>query len=114
METSSNKGMKLTGALPRSRAMARTAPAAYPRCSTDLRRVATRAGRSENRPMNLLVELPDEQADELRRLAERLGIALEQLARAALADLAGKQAADFETAADRVLAKNAELYRRLA
>ncbi len=64
--------------------------------------------------MNLLVELPDEEANELRKLAERLGIALDQLARAALADLAGKQAADFEAAAARVLTKNAELYRRLA
>ncbi len=33
-----NKGMKLTGAAARSRAMARTAPAAYPRCSTGVSR----------------------------------------------------------------------------
>jgi type III secretory pathway component EscU len=64
--------------------------------------------------MNLVVEIPDEQASQLRKLAERLGIPLEQLARAALADLAGQQAADFHDAAARVLAKNAELYRRLA
>jgi predicted nuclease of restriction endonuclease-like RecB superfamily len=64
--------------------------------------------------MNLLVELPDEEASELRKVADRLGIGLEQLARAALADLAGKQAADFEAATARVLVKNAELYRRLA
>lgn len=64
--------------------------------------------------MNLLVEIPDEQASELRKLAERLGVPLEQLARAALADLAGQQAADFQDAAARVLAKNVELYRRLA
>jgi predicted transcriptional regulator len=64
--------------------------------------------------MSLVVEIPDELASQLRELAERLGIPLEQLARAALADLAGQQAVDFQDAAARVLAKNAELYRTLA
>lgn len=64
--------------------------------------------------MKLSVELSDEQALRLQEAAERLGIELEQLARAALADLASQQAADFEQAAARVLSKNRELYRRLS
>ena len=54
------------------------------------------------------------QADKLREEAERLGLAPEDLARAALADLLGTRDAAFRAAADRILQKNQELYRRLA
>ena len=64
--------------------------------------------------MKLSLEIPEEQAEQLRLVAERLGVGVEQLARTALADLAGQQAADFEEAAARILEKNKELYRRLA
>jgi hypothetical protein len=64
--------------------------------------------------MKLSLDIPDEEAQQLRQAADRLGVGVEQLARAAIADLAGQQAADFEGAASRVLAKNKELYRRLA
>lgn len=64
--------------------------------------------------MKLSVDIPDEQAQRLQEAADRLGVRVEQLARAALADLAGQQAADFESAAARVLGKNKELYRRLS
>jgi hypothetical protein len=47
-------------------------------------------------------------------VADRLAVGLEQLARAAIVDLAAQQAADFENATSRVLSKNKELYRRLA
>ncbi|MCM2258767.1 MAG: DNA-binding protein, partial [Vicinamibacteria bacterium] len=62
----------------------------------------------------LSVEIPDENAVQLRTVADRLGVGLEQLARAAIVDLAAQQAADFENATSRVLSKNKELYRRLA
>jgi hypothetical protein len=64
--------------------------------------------------VKLSLEIPDPQAQQLREAAERLGVAVETLAQAAVADLAGQCASDFEDAAARVLKKNEELYRRLA
>ncbi len=64
--------------------------------------------------MKLSIEIPEENAAQLRTVADRLGVVLEQLARAALVDLAAQHAADFENAASRVLSKDKELYRRLA
>ncbi len=58
--------------------------------------------------MKLSLEIPDEEAKQLRLAADRLGVGVEQLARAAIADLAGQQAADFESAAGRILEKNKE------
>lgn len=64
--------------------------------------------------MKLTIDLSPTQADRLRHEAERLGLAPEDLARAAIEDLLGTPGADFKTAAERVLRKNEELYRRLA
>jgi hypothetical protein len=50
----------------------------------------------------------------LRERAKSLGIPVEQLASALVADLTAHQADDFQQAAARILAKNAELYKRLA
>jgi hypothetical protein len=64
--------------------------------------------------MKLTIDLSPAQAERLRQEAERLGLAPEDLARAAVADLLGTRDEDFEAAAKRVLQKNEELYRRLA
>jgi hypothetical protein len=64
--------------------------------------------------MKLAFELPPAQAAKLREEAARLGLTPEDLARAALADLLGTPDAEFRDAAARILAKNQELYRRLA
>jgi predicted transcriptional regulator len=64
--------------------------------------------------MKLTIELSSAQAERLHREAERLGLAPEDLARAALADLLATRDDDFNAAAERVLRKNEELYRRLA
>jgi hypothetical protein len=64
--------------------------------------------------MKLIIDLSDAQSERLRDEAARLGIASEELARAAVADLLAASSDDFRTAADRVLRKNEELYRRLA
>jgi len=64
--------------------------------------------------MKVVFELPDAQAEKLRQEAERLGIAPSDLARAALTDLLAAREEDFRAAAERVLRKNEELYRRLA
>ena len=64
--------------------------------------------------MKLAFELFPAQAERLRQEAARLGVAPDDLARAALTDLLGTRYSDFESAARRVLDKNRELYRRLA
>ena len=64
--------------------------------------------------MKLSVELSAVQGERLRLEAERLGLTPEDLARAAISDLLASTGDDFKLAAERVLKKNEELYRRLA
>jgi hypothetical protein len=64
--------------------------------------------------MKLSIDLSPAQADRLRVEAERLGLTPEDLAKAAITDLLAATGEDFKAAADRVLKKNQELYRRLA
>lgn len=64
--------------------------------------------------MKLSIDLSPAQADRLRVEAERLGLTAEDLARAAITDLLASTGEDFTAAAERVLKKNEELYRRLA
>lgn len=64
--------------------------------------------------MKLAFELPPAQAARLRKEADRLGVAPDELAKAALVDLLATNDPDFDAAARRVLDKNRELYRRLA
>lgn len=55
---------------------------------------------------------PDEQA--LTEAARRLNVPADELAAAALRDLLTRRDEEFERAAERVLERNRELYRRLA
>ena len=64
--------------------------------------------------MRLSVELTGAQEAQLAAIARRLNVPAEALAAAALRDLLERREPDFEAAAERVLAKNGELYRRLA
>ncbi len=64
--------------------------------------------------MKLTIDLSSAQAERLRQEAKRLGLAPEELARAAIADLLATPDEEFRRAAERVLRKNEELYRRLA
>ena len=64
--------------------------------------------------MKLTIDLSPAQADRLRHEAERLGLTPEDLARAVIADLLAAPGEDFKAAAERVLRRNEELYRRLA
>jgi hypothetical protein len=65
--------------------------------------------------MKLSIDLSPAQAERLRLEAQRLGLTPEDLARAAIADLLASPGEDFfNAAAERVLKKNEELYRRLA
>jgi antitoxin FitA len=60
------------------------------------------------------IELPDEQARRLRELAAEAGVAPEHLVSAGLAEWLGRSETSFAEAAEYVLNKNRELYRRLA
>jgi len=64
--------------------------------------------------MKVAFDLPPAQAEKLKQEASRLGLSPDDLARAALADLLAGHDDDFRAAADRVLERNRELYRRLA
>jgi hypothetical protein len=64
--------------------------------------------------MQFFIELSPAQADRLRLEAQRLGLKPEDLARAAITDLLASPGEEFKAAAERVLKKNEELYRRLA
>tara|TARA_R110002020_G_scaffold81934_4_gene203074 strand:+ start:754 stop:969 length:216 start_codon:yes stop_codon:yes gene_type:complete len=64
--------------------------------------------------MNLSLELTNEQSIRLNELAGELGVDPLDLARAAINDLLTKPDDDFDRAAQYVLKKNSELYRRLS
>lgn len=62
----------------------------------------------------LAIQLPDSHAERLRVMAQRLNVTPEELASAKVLDMLQGADDQFERAARYVLAKNAELYRRLA
>lgn len=64
--------------------------------------------------MKVSIDLSPAQAERLRLEAERLGLSPEDLARAAFVELLDRPSDDFAAAAERVLKKNEELFRRLA
>lgn len=63
---------------------------------------------------SVTINLSDNQFQTLQELAKLHGIAPEVLSRASLEEWLDLQKGDFVDAANYVLAKNAELYRRLA
>ena len=60
------------------------------------------------------ITLPDERLKKLEELAERFRVAPEDLVRASLEELLTRPLDDFQKIIERVLTKNAELYKRLA
>ena len=64
--------------------------------------------------MKLAIDLSPSQADRLQERAKHLGLQPEELARAVVADLLTTPDDECLIAAEAVLQKNAELYRRLA
>jgi predicted transcriptional regulator len=64
--------------------------------------------------MKILVEINDTQEEKLAEVARRLNVRPEELATAAVEDFLARAEADFQEAANRVLEKNRELYRRLS
>jgi len=64
--------------------------------------------------MKLAIELNSNESEQLQVVAARLGVRVEELARAAVSDLLSSSGEDFEAAAAEVLRKNRELYERLS
>ncbi len=64
--------------------------------------------------MKIAIELNATQSEQLKAIAASLGVPAEELAQAAVTDLIGAGADDFEATASRVLEKNRELYKRLS
>jgi hypothetical protein len=62
----------------------------------------------------LSIQVTEEHLEDLKDKAARLGVSVEDLARAGVLDLIRRPDDAFESAAARVLDKNSELYRRLA
>jgi predicted transcriptional regulator len=62
----------------------------------------------------LTITLPDERVKKLKELAERFRVSPEELVRASLEELLTRPLDDFQQALERVLRKNADLYKRLA
>jgi hypothetical protein len=64
--------------------------------------------------MELSIELNEIEFETLQQKAEKLGVLPKQLIMAAISDLLNARDEDFFAAADYVLKKNKELYRRLS
>ncbi len=62
---------------------------------------------------NLTISLPEDRMSKLKEMATGLGTTPEELVRASVEELLGRPE-EFEKAANYVLKKNEELYRRLA
>lgn len=63
---------------------------------------------------SITIDLSDEHLSRLREIAARLGVPPEELARVGIEELIAQPDEKFNCAADYVLKKNRELYRRLA
>ena len=64
--------------------------------------------------MSISIRLNEEQSAQLEARARELGVDAQELAQAVVSDLLSRPAEDFDRAAQRVLDKNQELYRRLS
>lgn len=64
--------------------------------------------------MKVAIELPPAQLAQLESEAQRLGVPIDELARAAVTDLLATPDVIFQATAKRIIDQNRELYRRLA
>ena len=64
--------------------------------------------------MKITIDLNDVQLEQLRKVADSLGIDPEELAQATLVDQLSQPTEDFQKTAEYVLKKNRELYKRLS
>jgi predicted transcriptional regulator len=64
--------------------------------------------------MTVTIDLDEQTSERLAELSETLGVRVEDLAKAGLADALSREEADFQAIVHRVIEKNRELYQRLA
>jgi len=62
----------------------------------------------------LTIQLSDETTERLEALADQLGMSLEEVAQISIDDQLKRLDREYDEAAEEVLSKNAELYRRLS
>ena len=62
----------------------------------------------------ITVELPSERLQKLQEMALRFGVSMEELVRVSVEDMLTQPEEQFRKAAQYVLKKNSELYKRLA
>ncbi len=63
---------------------------------------------------SITINLPDRLASELKDAANKIGLSVDDFVKASLQEKLSLLDRDFQSAVERVLEKNAELYRRLA
>lgn len=63
---------------------------------------------------SITITLPEDRLAKLREIAARLNVAAEDLARVSIEELLTRPDETFKQAAEYVLQKNSEVYRRLA
>jgi len=62
----------------------------------------------------ITIELPSERLQKLQEMASKFGVSMEELVRVSVEDMLTQPEEQFRNAAQYVLKKNAELYKRLA
>lgn len=62
----------------------------------------------------ITIELPSERLQKLQEMALKFGVSMEELVRVSVEDMLTQPEDQFRKAAQYVLKKNAELYKRLA
>lgn len=62
----------------------------------------------------ITIEIPNERLQKLQEMAQKFGISTEELVRVSVEDMLTQPEDQFRKAAQYVLKKNAELYKRLA
>jgi hypothetical protein len=62
----------------------------------------------------ITIELPNERLQELQKMALKFGVSMEELVRVSVEDMLTQPEEQFRKAAQYVLKKNSELYKRLA
>ncbi len=62
----------------------------------------------------ITIELPNERLKKLREMSSKFGVSMEDLVRVSVEDMLSRPEEQFRKAAQYVLEKNTELYKRLA
>jgi len=62
----------------------------------------------------ITIELPSERLQKLQEMSLKFGVSMEELVRVSVEDMLTQPEEQFRKAAQHVLKKNAELYKRLA